>query len=140
MEHLTGIWEGEYTVNIGSDETPTIEYHSFRLSLIEKDGEFTGTSEDITLSNEPATIAGFRDADFISFIKKYNRLILTENMEYFVDDSAQHPDIHYLGTYNQEESCYEGTWEMQESEEQVSLQNAYKISHFTGSWYMRKVG
>ena len=138
MDNLTGTWEGEYSVNIGTDEEPNIEYHSFILQLTDLNGEFSGNSQDLTLSNEPSKISGFRENDLISFIKKYNRLVFTEQGDYFGDDSEEHPDIHYLGTFNKEENCYQGSWEIHEEEEQVGLQEEFNDKHFTGNWSMRK--
>ncbi len=87
MENLTGTWEGEYSINIGTDENPKVEFHAFRLKLIDKNGELSGTAHDLTLSDEPSTISGFRDNDIVSFIKKYNRLVFAEDGEYYGDDT-----------------------------------------------------
>lgn len=139
MNNLTGIWEGEYSVNIGTEEDPRIEYHTFRLELSENDDQITGTGKDLTLSNEPSTISGFRDGEIISFIKKYKRLVFVELDDYFTDDASEHPDIHYLGTYNIDEHCYQGTWEMKSDVERDSLQDTYIERLDVGNWYMRKI-
>ena len=44
MENLTGTWEGEYSINIGTDEDTKVECHAFRLKLIDKNGELSGTT------------------------------------------------------------------------------------------------
>lgn len=138
MENLTGTWEGEYSINIGEDENPNIEYHSFRLEINDNNGDIDGTVEDLTLSNESSRISGFHMKKNISFIKKYNRLILAKNGKYFGDDSSEHPDIHYSGNYNEKEQAFEGTWEIHENEERDGLQEAFFDSHFVGKWYMKK--
>lgn len=139
MENLTGIWEGEYSVNIGTDGDINIEYHTFRIDLLDKKGKLSGIAQDITLSNEASGITGFCENGIISFIKKYNRLVFFEDGEYFIDEMEEHPDIHYFGTFNQNERCYQGTWEIHEEEEREGLQEEYKDKYFTGKWYMRKV-
>ncbi|MEQ9425700.1 MAG: hypothetical protein RJQ09_14850 [Cyclobacteriaceae bacterium] len=138
MENLTGTWEGEYSINIGTDEEPNVEFHAFQLKLIDKSGELTGTAHDLTLSEEPSTISGFRDNDIVSFIKKYTRLVFAEDGEYYGDETEQHPDIHYSGTFNIQENCYQGTWEIHENEEREGLQDEFEDQYFSGNWYMRR--
>ncbi len=140
MENLTGTWEGEYTVDIGTEDQPKVGHHSFRLELQDAEGDLTGSCEDLTLEDEPSTISGFQDDKIISFIKKYQRLIFTDNSdEYYGDSSEQHPDIHYSGTFNESEDCLEGTWEIQTSEEPIGLQTELTSEIQFGSWYARRV-
>jgi len=139
MKNLTGTWEGEYSINIGTDEDPTIEHHTFRLELNDQDGELNGTAKDLTLSNESSKIKGFHEDGYVSFIKKYDRLVFSEEGEYFGDDTAEHPDIHYSGTFKEDENCYQGNWEIKEEEEQIGLQESFEVKYFIGSWYMRRL-
>ncbi len=137
MKNLTGTWEGEYSVNIGSNENPVVEHQAMRLELTDNHGELSGTGRDLTLDNEPSTISGFHENDQLSFIKKYNRLVFTEEGAYFGDDTEEHPDIHYSGTFNEQEHCFMGTWEIHESEERQGLQTVFEDQFSTGNWYMR---
>ncbi|MFT7037012.1 MAG: hypothetical protein ACJA2S_005554 [Cyclobacteriaceae bacterium] len=140
MENLSGNWEGEYSVDIGTEEQPKVEYHTFRLELQDKEGELTGNCQDLTLDNEPSTINGFQDDNIISFIKKYQRLIYADDSaEYYGDSSEQHPDIHYSGSFNESENCLEGTWEIQVSEEQIGMQTELTTEIEFGRWYVRRV-
>jgi|GEM_PF-3340651 len=138
MQNLTGIWKGEYSINIGTDECTNIEYHTCRLDLLDRNGELTGIAQDTTLSDEASKITGFCEDGVVSFIKKYDRLVFFEDGEYFGDETEGHPDIHYLGTFNQNENCYQGTWEILEEEKREGLQEKYKDKYFTGNWYMRR--
>ncbi|WOK09109.1 hypothetical protein RT717_10730 [Imperialibacter roseus] len=137
MANLTGKWEGEYSVNIGSDEQPEVEYHAFTLEMLDIDGELTGTAQDLTLSDEPSNISGFHDDGFISFIKKYNRLVFVESDEYFGDNSIEHPDIHYSGTFDENENSFQGTWEIHEDQERDGLQDSFDDMYNVGNWWMK---
>lgn len=138
MNNLTGTWEGEYSINVGTDEEPQIEYHGFRIELADQNGKLSGTSKDLTLSDEPSKISGFRDNKIISFIKKYDRQIFLDEGSHFADGNEEHSDIHYSGVFNQSENCFEGTWEIHEDEEQEGLQESFEERYFTGNWYMRR--
>jgi len=140
MENMTGTWEEEYSINIGKDEDPKIEYHSFKLELHDQNGELSGIAHDVTLSNESSKISGFRENHFISFIKRYERLIFQESGKYFGEDSAEHPDIHYSGIYITEKNCFQGTWEIHEDEKREGLQESFEDRFYVGNWYMRKIG
>ncbi len=141
MQNLTGIWEGEYSLLDDTLEKPEMEYHSFKLELKDVDCELSGRCFDLTLEDEPSTVNGFHDeTGLISFIKKYRRLIFTDDIgNYFGDDTIDHPDINYYGRYNKKEDVFEGHWEIHESEEHIGLQEEFVDRYFNGQWFMRLI-
>ncbi|QDH78628.1 hypothetical protein FKX85_06105 [Echinicola soli] len=139
MINLTGTWEGEYSINEGTEAAPEIHYFTFRMELYDDNGQLGGKAYDLALSDEPSVISGFVEGNNISFIKKYQRLVFEDNGVCFGDDSKEHPDIHYHGEYNLKDNCYQGTWEMLEEEERVGNQEAYDEHYFSGNWLMCKV-
>ena len=60
MRNLTEIWKGEYSVDIGTEEQPKVEYHKFRLEFRDNEDELTGNCQDLNHNNEPSTIRGFQ--------------------------------------------------------------------------------
>ena len=128
MKNISGIWEGEFSLNHGTENEPDIEYNLFRLELEETDDVITGKGEVLTLDNEPFEVNGFVDEGFINFILKYRHLIYQdEERNYFRDESSQHPDVSYSGNYDDKEEAYVGIWELTVKEEPEGLQTMAPI-------------
>lgn len=113
---LKGRWKGifilgeEYGDNEGDEKT-------FILFIEEeKDDKFKGKSVDYEGYGEnynPASINGYVQGSFISFIKQYPFLYeVNENNESIYNREEKHPEIHYEGQYDLKEKKFSGTWEM----------------------------
>ena len=91
---------------------------SFRLYIkFYWDGIFIGECVDhdgVGSNFEKATINGFLDGDFISFIKRYPHFHgFDEKGNPIEDEKIPHPEIHYTGQYNHNRKAFIGSWEMQ---------------------------
>jgi len=138
MKNLTGIWEGEYVDSESSNNDEAIFIH-FRLHLEDKGGQITGNCVDVSLSDEESQINGFYEEGVLSFVKEYKRLIIqADDGEYLGINNETHPDIHYLGTFNEQGSVFRGTWEIHNAEEKQNLQEEYKDDYSIGDWHMKK--
>lgn len=137
MENLTGVWEGEYSYNHGTENEPDLEYFTFRLHIVENDGVLSGICEDTEPQFGKATITGFVEGDFISFIKKYE-MPSPDDDDDDSDEQQQYHQVHYSGNYHDEDSAFEGTWEITVSAERVGYQEEFILENLSGTWCISK--
>lgn len=132
-----GQWAGffDYGPQYGSELHG--EKVSFRLYIkFYWDGQFIGECVDydgVGSNFEKATINGFLDGDFISFIKRYTHFLgFDESGNPIEDESKPHPEIYYQGQYNQNRKAFIGSWEMQIENSSFDEKSEIEIS--SGKW------
>lgn len=117
-------WKGFFTYLHTYDLFDTYIEVAFRMDLTFNGNSFIGTSIDSESENifmESIMVKGFIDNDIISFVKNYPYYYYKdEDGNIIVDKDLEHPNIEYLGFYDQTEKKYAGTWEMIVSEEKIS--------------------
>lgn len=117
-------WKGFFTYLHTYDLFDTYIEVAFRMDLTFNGNSFIGTSIDSESENifmESIMVKGFIDNDIISFVKNYPYYYYKdEDGNIIVDKDLEHPNIEYLGFYDQTEKKYSGTWEMIVSEEKIS--------------------
>lgn len=137
--NLNGKWIGEYSQLSGNIKPEPVTYDSFEIDITDIEGELTGQGKDITLENEPFTISGFYDSGVLSFIKKYERYVFqNEEGDILADNDYESMEIHYSGSFIEEENLFQGTWEMHLGAEQDGLQDSYIDEYETGMFYLRR--
>ena len=132
---IAGVWEGHFSYGKEYDKEIFDAVH-FRLRLEEfSPGQFQGKCielEGSTANPHLATVKGFVEGGFISFIKEYP--------VYYRSDGKGHsapitdkptPMISYQGNYDWENNVYSGYWEFDYVDGRGIVG--------TGSWEMRKV-
>lgn len=110
------IWKGSFSYLEGYDAIDSYIQVSFKMNLTFEGDSFMGTtidSESENIITEPILVKGFIDNDKISFVVNYPYYYYKdENDKILVDKTMDHPDIEYLGFYDQIEKKFSGTWEM----------------------------
>lgn len=137
MDSLNGKWKGKYTFDEPEADHENKEHH-FEMTMFVDDDDVTGEIKDISENDQTpglATVGGFIDGDEISFIKQYPFLHLKNELnETIVDNSKQHPEIHYHGVVNEE--LIIGTWEMEAAV--IMSAGQYHSKMINGKWELRK--
>lgn len=114
-------WKGFFTYLNGYEIMDSYIKVEFKMDLIFNDNSFKGTSTDSESENifvEPIIVKGFIDKDIISFVINYPCYYYKdEDGNLKLDKNLQHPNIEYLGFYDDTEKKYSGTWEMIISED-----------------------
>lgn len=141
IKNLSGIWEGGFSYEYDNEEADDVEYTPFRMVLQENEGKITGTCEDLYIEFDTSNVTGFIEDGMLSLIKKYQHLIFhdEETGDLYGDDAQPHPDIHYTGTFDEDEQAFVGTWEMVEEQRRIGYTDQYEEKLITGTWYMRLV-
>lgn len=118
------IWKGFFTYLHSYEIIDSYIKVEFQMDLAFSGNSFTGTSTDSESENifvEPIIVKGFIDKDIISFVINYPCYYYKdEDGHIMLDKNLQHPNIEYLGFYDEIEKKYSGTWEMIISEEAIS--------------------
>ncbi len=134
-------WQGFFTYLEGY--TTNEQYHEveFSMEIIITENSFIGTSIDSEskyVFDKPATVKGFIDNEKISFIMKYPcAYYKDDNGKIILDRDSEHPDIHYLGFFNEDRNSVIGNWEMTIYEEKYL--EGYLEELLNGEFQMRKV-
>ena len=117
-------WKGFFTYLDGYEIIDSYIKVEFQMDLTFNDNSFSGTSTDSESENifvDPILVKGFIDEYMISFVINYPCYYYKdEDGTIKLDKNSQHPNIEYLGFYDQIEKKYSGTWEMIISEEIIS--------------------
>lgn len=120
-------WKGFFTYLEGYEIIDAYIKVDFQMDLTFDGNSFTGTSIDSESENifvEPILVRGFIENNIISFVKNYPCYYYKdEDGNIKLDKDFSHPDIDYLGHYDQSENKYSGTWEMIIFEEKISESN-----------------
>lgn len=141
--YLSGSWNGFFTYQVVKKEDQPEKPErkvNFIMSLNSSDGQISGTSTDDETRNvmtDPATLLGFVDEGFISFIKQYPYAYFrNEADELLFDETTEHPPVHYSGEYIAEEECFRGIWEIEYYVHDVMEESQLFVE--TGNWEMKK--
>lgn len=140
MLTMTGQWQGEFTYGPEYGEDYEGKKVGFMLRLKDMDGQFEGDcidEEAIETGPLVASINGFVERDFISFIKQYPfSHSVDEEGQSHIDYTQPHPEIHYSGYYDASTQTFSGEWEMV-VEEEISDDGTLEYL-LTGEWKMKK--
>ncbi|MBX9782944.1 MAG: hypothetical protein K2X48_06610 [Chitinophagaceae bacterium] len=139
--HLTGQWKGSFTLGkeYGDLEGDVTEFMMF---LNENDGVFEGKCFEIAgkfiLPNAGlSVINGFIVNDAISFTQKYNHAIyVDEEGNIYEDFLTTSQIVNFMGKYNENLECFEGTWEIIGRTEINSV--GIIQDYCSGTWEMKK--
>jgi len=139
--HLKQKWKGLFTYLEGYETIEQYKEVAFTMEITLTENSFIGTSTDSESKNafdKPATVKGFIEDDKISFVMKYPCAYSKgENGEIVLDKSSKHPEIHYLGFFNEDKASVNGNWEMTIYEEKYS--DGYLEEILNGEFEMRKM-
>lgn len=118
------IWKGFFSYLEGYEVIDSYIKVPFKMNLTFNGDSFVGTtidSESENIFTEPIMVKGFIDNDKISYIVNYPyNYYKDENGKILVDKNLSHPNIEYLGYYDQIEKKFSGTWEMIVYEEKIT--------------------
>ncbi len=132
---FSGNWVGYYTLyyenNISKD-------YAFKINMQVLDGVLKGTcvdDESLVVFDEPATVEGFIEENFISFIKKYpHAWAMDENGGALKFEDVPSHEIHYAGNF--ENGAFSGYWEI--SIEAIDENGEISNTDLQGTWRMQK--
>ena len=140
IKPISGKWQGLYTLGKEYEKNEG-QSTNFILELIEGDEDtFTGICiEDVSeFFDEPITVEGFIEDNFISFTKKYPCLYLKdENNNFKIDPRYEHGDIYYSGEYDLEENKFQGEFEL--ISDSFPYMEGWMEAIYRGSWTMFKI-
>lgn len=135
------VWKGTFTYNEGYDEIDQYKSVNFKMEIVFNDNSFVGTSTDSeseSLFNEPAKVKGFTDDEKISFTLNYPcSYYKNDDGKIVLDEENKHPEIHYLGFWEEDKNSVSGNWEMKMYEEKYG--DDYLEELATGEFEMRRV-
>ena len=118
------IWKGFFSYLEGYEVIDSYIKVPFKMNLTFNGDSFVGTtidSESENIFTEPIMVKGFIDNDKISYIVNYPyNYYKDENVKILVEKNLSHPNIEYLGYYDQIEKKFSGTWEMIVYEEKIT--------------------
>ena len=139
--HIKQTWEGIFICIEGYEASEQYIEVAFTMDIVLSENSFTGTSTDVEskhVFNRPATVRGFIKDDTISFVVKYPcNYYKDETGAIAINQSAEHPDIHYLGFFDEDKKKVVGNWEMTIFEEKYG--DDYLEELLRGEFEMRKV-
>lgn len=139
--HIKQNWKGFFSYLEGYDTIEQYRRAEFTMEITLMENVFVGISTDSESKHafeKPATVKGFIEDDKISFIMKYPCLYYKDNTgKIIIDRSSEHPDIHYLGFFEENKSSVVGNWEMTIYEEKHV--DGYLEEILNGEFEMRKL-
>ena len=137
--HKKQNWKGSFTYQEGYEVNEQYTEVKFKMEIILTGNSFTGTSTDTesqNVFNKPTKIHGFVDDEKISFVMKYPCTYFKDDKgEIILDPSTEHPDIHYLGFFEDDKTYARGNWEMTIHEEKYG--DGYLDEIVNGEFEMR---
>ena len=134
--NLTGKWKGYF--RYGREYGPMGgETEYFEIDLIDDQGSLLGRALDKDDIGLIASISGFHEDGFISFVKKYDKH-LEFNEDYTQTIIYDKPfEVEYTGNYFLEDKKFYGQWEITYHESKI-LQPS-KDFVYSGVWGMEKI-
>lgn len=139
--HSKQIWNGFFTYRDGHDAEDLHLEVPFTMELLFTEDSFTGISSDAEaeeIFDRPATVKGFIEEDRISFVLNYPcHYYKDENDKIVLDRNLKHPEIHYLGYFEDDRKSISGTWEMTVYEEKYF--DDYLEEIVNGTFEMRRI-
>lgn len=141
LVHNKQIWKGTFTYKDGYEEAYQYITVDFQMDLIFTNDSFVGTSIDSEsqhIFDKPAEVLGFIDDEKISFILNYPCYYYRdENGLIVLDKDFNHPEIHYLGFWEEDKKNVSGIWEMKIYEEEIV--DGYLEALATGEFEMQRM-
>ena len=135
------IWKGFFNYQEDFEDIEQYIEVTFTMELNFNEDSFIGTTTDSESENifdKPATVKGFIDRNKMSFVINYPCLYYKdENGKIVLDKKTKHPEIRYLGYYDEDYKVISGTWEMTLYEEK-NLED-YLEAFAEGQFQMRRV-
>lgn len=139
--HLKQYWKGYFTCLDGYETIEQYKQVEFTMEINLTENSFIGTSTDaesIDAFDQPAAVKGFIDDDKMSFVMKYPCAYYKDDLGNIkLNKSYQHPDIHYLGFFDDDKQSVKGNWEMTVNEERYG--DGFLEDLFNGEFEMRKM-
>jgi len=139
--HIKQKWNGTFSYLEGYELPDQYKEVEFTMDINISENSFVGISTDSEsekLFDKPATIKGFIEGDKISFIVKYSySYFKNENGQLILDPTSEHPDIHYLGFFDDDKTEVNGNWEMTIYEEKYGDEYLEEVAN--GKFNMRKI-
>lgn len=139
--HIKQQWKGYFTYLEGYEAIEQYKQVEFTIKITLTENSFVGTSTDSESKhafNQPAIIKGFIDDEKMSFVLKYPCSYFKDDFgNIILDKSSQHPDIHYLGYFDNDKKAVSGNWEMTIYEEKYG--DDYLQEILNGAFEMRRM-
>lgn len=136
---VQGTWNGEYSINHGTEEEPDIRYFSFELRIKGNPDEFTGIFIDQTLRTDNSEVHGFLEGSFISFVRTTESQPELHEFLIFEPLESNPYEFNFSGNYNEDEKAFEGIWELVVERVNEGFQESVMEELRTGAWYLRKI-
>ena len=134
-------WQGIFSYEEGYSDIQHYYEIPFTMEIEINEGSFIGTSideESKDLFDQPAKVTGFFEDDMVSFVLKYPHSYYRDDQgNICVEEEYEHPDIQYLGFYDEDLKCYAGNWEMVVG--QVAFGSSFLEDFLNGSFEMRRI-
>ena len=134
-------WQGIFTHEEGYSDIEQYYEIPFTMEIEINEGSFIGTSTDEEskdLFDQPAKVTGFFEDDMVSFVLKYPHSYYRDDQgNICTEEEYEHPDIQYLGFYDEDLKCYAGNWEM--VVDQVAFGSSFLEEVANGSFEMRRI-
>lgn len=113
---------------------------TFDLMIMKTEGDkFNAMSRDVEgfgINSSDAVIKGVYSDEYIIFKKRYeSSLTMTKNGDFVEDSSQKGPQIHYFGTYNDDQDEFEGKWKVKLHIKLLGIK-LFKITRGRGTWRM----
>ncbi len=78
------------------------------------------------------------DTEIINFVKQYPFLYyVDEQRQVIVDRTKMHPEINYIGTYNEDTRIFSGEWEI--ITDIIQVGDFFLDESLTGTWQMERL-
>tara|TARA_R100000935_G_scaffold21876_6_gene40575 strand:- start:1004 stop:1438 length:435 start_codon:yes stop_codon:yes gene_type:complete len=139
--YIKQYWKGVFSYLDGYETINQYKEVSFSMEITINDNSFIGTSTDSEskdVFDKPAIVKGFIDDDKMSFIVKYPcAYFKDEDGKIVIDKSLEHPDIHYLGIFDDNKKNVDGNWEMTIYEEKYG--DDYLSEILNGEFQMKRM-
>jgi len=137
--NLTGEWQGFYEYGSGYELPYFGQRVHIKASIIDSNGSFTGEIvEDGSVFSVKleATIKGFIEDDFISFIKKYPKRPIILEHSTKIDYEESPLEIEHEGFVDEQNNSIYGSWFIHETitDEYGTFENVSQ-----GIWLLTKI-
>ncbi|XOV68314.1 MAG: hypothetical protein ACFHU9_03875 [Fluviicola sp.] len=138
---MKNVWKGSYTYF--DDEENESKPIGFEIHAELVSGSFHGkvSEEEFTkLTGDKATVKGFVENDFISFVKTYPYAWWIEDEQYWINKELPGHDCNYRGFYSEADQEWSGEWEVITEKGRIgNYQEEFEAIVLTGSWKMKQV-
>ncbi|WP_298539514.1 hypothetical protein [uncultured Aquimarina sp.] len=134
-------WKGQFTYQDGYSDIDQYREVIFEMEIKVDNDSFVGISKDSEskeLFDKPASVKGFFDNDMISFVLKYPySYYRDDDGTLVVEKGYEHPDIQYIGFYDEDLKEYKGNWEIVVDQETYGTDNLLEVVN--GGFQLRRI-